>query len=114
MTNYHHNLIHGVCGLLILTMFYLLCEPKTDVKTVDKTLYDAKLKEIDKAKNERDSVAVLLGRAAFKIDSIEKRPIQRELIYLTRTDEINLLTARDMADSVHDILADERARFERP
>ena len=111
MTNYHHNLIHGICGLLIITLVYLLAEPKTDAQTVDKTLYDAKIKEIDQAKNERDSIAVLLGRAKIRLDSIKQRPIQREVIYLTNKDEITLLTARDMADSVHNILADERARF---
>lgn len=99
----HHYIIHAV---LLAVIVYLAIEPKQELKTVSKTLYDAKINDIEQAKQERDSIAVLLGRAKFRIDSIKNRPIEKEVIYITRKDEISLIKSRDLLDSVRSAISE--------
>jgi hypothetical protein len=77
-------------------MFYLLCEPKEDVKTVDKTLYDAKLKEIDKAWYLIDSLAIQNNHLGKVNDSLENRKPEYVYIHKNRNNEIELFDSSDL------------------
>lgn len=101
----HHYIAHAF-SIVVIAWLIAIINSKPSTQMVSKVLLDAKIEEVQEAKNERDSIAILLERSAQKIDSIKNRPIEREVIYLTRKDEITLIKSRDLLDSVRSAIAE--------
>lgn len=103
--NYHY-IAHIVSAVAIVWMISIL-NNKPKVETVNRAVYDRLKSDSIRLTNERDSVALLLGKSSFALDSISKLPPKKELIYITRTDEINLIQSVNLLDSLRSAIADE-------
>ena len=102
--NYHY-LAHIISAVVIFWLVSILNQ-KPNEQTVSKAIYEAIKQDSARLANERDSIALLLGKSHSAIDSISNLPRQKELIYINRKDEITLIRANDLLDSVRSAIAE--------
>ena len=105
MTNYHHNLIHAICGLVMIGLVYIIIKPEKEVQTVPQSIYDAKLLQIENQYRLIDSLAIVNGHLYEINDSIEKAKPKVVYIHKNRNNEIELFNHSELHDNLLDEIA---------